>query len=168
MATNDNSNAPDRQTQAEQPAQAGQTEEQPRQQSAQPQPQPQLQLQSGTPPDASNTSTAPAAQFTAMSSAKPAPGTMKKGVYISALIYAEGYAAPTEDFNKSTIAIVKKLIGDCLDAPQDAVTLSLKSVDVQNDVEQDDGDTSGKDEPPKKGKSKASSTRKKSEEKFQF
>jgi hypothetical protein len=79
METNDKSEASDEQPSSEQSEQLA---------------RPQLQLQSGAPPDASSTSAAPASQFTAMSSAKPAPDTMKKGVYICALIYAEGYATP--------------------------------------------------------------------------
>jgi hypothetical protein len=72
---------------------------------------------------------------------QPATGTIKKGVYLSALIYVEGNQAPAEDFNSLSISVLKKNLNEFFATPHDGLTITLKSVDVRNDVEADDGES---------------------------
>jgi hypothetical protein len=97
----------------------------------------------------------------------PAPATMKKGIYLSALIYVEGFQAPADDFNSFSISLLKKHLNECFAAPHDGVAMTLKSVDVQNDVETEDSSESG-DAGEKKSAPSTDKGRKKKEEKFQF
>jgi len=64
---------------------------------------------------------------------------IRKGVYLSALIYVEGDQAPADDFNKLTTSTLKKVLGASFAAPQDGLTMTLKSVNVKNNVE-DEGE----------------------------
>ena len=110
-------------------------------------------------PAAEQPQTASSATSTDAQGASPSDDMIRKGVYLSALVYVEGYQKPPDDFNSTTITALKKMLNDCLASPPDGLTMKLKSVDVQNDVEQDDdggGDT------------KSVTPSKKKEEKFQF
>ena len=84
--------------------------------------------------------------------------TIKKGIYLSALVYVEGNQAPADDFNSLSISLLKKNLNAFFSTPHDGLTMSLKSVDVQNDVEVDDGG----------GDSATGTAGKKKEDKFQF
>ena len=86
---------------------------------------------------------------------------IRKGVYLSALIYVEGNQAPADDFNALSTSALKKNLSDFFASPHDGLTMTLKSVDVQNDVEADDGG------PQDSGETAAAGTKKKSD-KFQF
>jgi len=130
-----------------------------------PQPEQQPQAASGTtpaePPPASQPPTSDAQSQSATASSE----MVKKGVYLSALIYVEGYQKPPDDFNTTTVTALNKVLSDCLASPPDGLTMKLKSVDVQNDVEQDDegaSDKHGQEAPPQSAK------KSKQEEKFQF
>jgi hypothetical protein len=92
---------------------------------------------------------------TGVDAGQPATDTIKKGVYLSALIYVEGNQPPAEDFNSLSISALKKNLNQFFATPHDGLTMTLKSVDVQNDVEADDGES-------------GSAGGSKKEEKFQF
>jgi hypothetical protein len=64
---------------------------------------------------------------------------MHKGVYLSALIYVEGYQAPAGNFNDLTLSALKKNLGEYFTKPRDGLTMTLKSVNVKNNVE-DEGE----------------------------
>jgi hypothetical protein len=66
------------------------------------------------------------------------PATIRKGVYLSALIYVEGDQAPAEDFNGLTTSTLKKILGDLFSTPHDGLTFALKVVNVKNNVEDED------------------------------
>jgi hypothetical protein len=85
---------------------------------------------------------------------------MKKGIYLSALIYIEANAAPGDDFIAVTRPLLKKTLEEALSRPPEGFSMTLKGINVQNDVEQDD---SPRDEP-----AAAADGTKKKEEKFQF
>jgi hypothetical protein len=64
------------------------------------------------------------------------PATIRKGIYLSALIYVEGDQAPAENFNALAKAALKqRLTGKGVDGLQ----MTLKKVEEKTDVE-DDGD----------------------------
>src|SRR6476620_7016960 len=89
-----------------------------------PQPEQQPQAASGTTPVE-----APSARQPSTSDAQSATASdemIKKGVYLSALIYVEGYQKPPDDFNTTTITALKKVLSDCLASPPDGLTLKLK------------------------------------------
>ena len=109
---------------------------------------------------AASSAGAQAAQATAQASS-PGPATIRKGVYLSALIYVEGDQAPADDFNSLTISTLKKGLGDYFATPHDGLTMTLKSVNVQNNAE--DGSDSGDS-----GDSGDKKSGGKQEEKFQF
>lgn len=70
-----------------------------------------------------------------------APAIIRKGIYLSALIYIEGEQAPDENFNELAKAALKdKMAGD--NNPEYArLTIILKRVEEQTDVEEDEDET---------------------------
>lgn len=75
--------------------------------------------------------------------AQPAPGgndapTIRKGIYLSALIYAEGEQAAPEDFAATATAALKDALGEAFKTNPGGLNMTLKKVEVQNDVEQED------------------------------
>ncbi|MEO8287840.1 MAG: hypothetical protein ABI670_15535 [Chloroflexota bacterium] len=91
---------------------------------------------------------------------KPAKETMKKGIYLSALIYIEANAAPEDDFIATTRPLLKNILEEALSKPPEGYSMTLKEVNVQNDVEQDDS--------PQDRPAAAADGKQKKEEKFQF
>src|SRR5437762_8957375 len=67
------------------------------------------------------------------------PATIRKGIYLSALVYVEGDQAPASDF----MGPAKAALADALKGDHNGLSLTLKKVEVQNNVE-DDGDDSSK------------------------
>jgi hypothetical protein len=63
---------------------------------------------------------------------------MHKGVYLSALIYIEGYQPAQEDFAALATSALKKALGACLGDLQDKMTATLKSIDVRNNAEDEE------------------------------
>lgn len=61
------------------------------------------------------------------------PQAMKKGVYLSALVYIEGMQAPADDF----AALAKKTLSDALSGDHNGLTITLKNSHVENNVEDD-------------------------------
>lgn len=81
-----------------------------------------------------------------------APATPKavirKGIYVSALVYIEGDMAPADNFANPATDALKAALNDALKGNRGNFTMTLKKVEVQNDVEQAD-DAEGI---PKEGK----------------
>ena len=75
--------------------------------------------------------------------------TIKKGIYLSALIYVEGEQAAPADFDSVALEAVKKKLATAFEGEGD-LNMSVKKIVIKNDVEEEDQE----DE--------------KSEEKFQF
>ena len=74
---------------------------------------------------------------------------------------SEGNQAPADDFSALSTSTLKKNLSEFFATPHDGLTMTLKSVDVQNDVEADDGG------PQDNGQTAAADTKKKAD-KFQF
>jgi hypothetical protein len=70
---------------------------------------------------------------------KSAPA-IRKGVYLSALVYVEGEQAAPEDFAATATAALKDALSDPLKTNPDGLNITLKKVEVQNDVEQEETD----------------------------
>src|SRR5437879_9538013 len=73
-----------------------------------------------------------------------APATIHKGIYLSALIYIEGDQAPAENFNALAKAALKDRLAGKNSPEYAGLTMSLKKVEEQTDVE-DDGNGKGAD-----------------------
>jgi hypothetical protein len=86
---------------------------------------------------------------------------MRKGIYLSALIYIEGDQAPAENFAALSKDALKRALDGCLTGSHNDLTMSLKQISVQNDIE-DVENTDGGDEPA------AGKEAGKQEEKFEF
>jgi hypothetical protein len=111
-------------------------------------PPPQQAQAPPTPPaDQKTAEPAPAEQ------AKPA-NVIRKGIYLSALIYIEGDMPAPDDFISPTTKALKSVLVQALKGEHDGLNMTLKKVEVRNDIEQDDEEEAGNDS----GK----------EEKFQF
>jgi hypothetical protein len=67
---------------------------------------------------------------------KSAPA-IRKGVYLSALVYVEGDLPAPEDFTTPATSALKEVLGEAFKAKPGGLNLTLKKVDVQNDVEQE-------------------------------
>lgn len=81
---------------------------------------------------------------------------IRKGIYLSALIYIEGDQSAPEDFTTLTTSALKERLASAFEGEQDGLTMTLKKVEVVNDVEEDEEDSS----PEGEGEEE--------EEKFQF
>lgn len=93
--------------------------------------------------------TPPAEQKTAepapTEEAKPA-NVIRKGIYLSALIYVEGDMPAPDDFISPTTKALKSVLDMALKGEHDGLSMTLKRVEVQNDVEQDEeGEEEGED-----------------------
>jgi hypothetical protein len=78
--------------------------------------------------------------------------TIRKGIYLSALIYIEGDQPAPEDFTALTTSALKKRLASAFEGEQEGLTMTLKKVEVVNDVEEEDAEDKPQEE----------------EEKFQF
>ena len=65
---------------------------------------------------------------------------ISKAIYLSALIYIEGEQPPADDFMGMATAVLKETLGEALKGEHNGLTMSLKSVEVRNDIEEDDGE----------------------------
>jgi hypothetical protein len=73
------------------------------------------------------------------SEAKPS-NVIRKGIYLSALIYVEGDMPAPEDFISPTTKALKSVLEGALKGEHDGLSMTLKKVEVRNDVEQDEED----------------------------
>jgi hypothetical protein len=73
---------------------------------------------------------------------KPA-NVIRKGIYLSALIYVEGDMPAPDDFISSATNALKSVLDEALKGEHDGLSMTLKKVEVRNDVEQEDEE--GKD-----------------------
>jgi hypothetical protein len=85
----------------------------------------------------------------------PRPPVIRKGIYLSALIYIEGDQPAPEDFAALTISALKQVLNRCLQGEHDhqGLSMTLKRLEVRHDIEQN-----GEEEEGEEGR----------EEKFQF
>ena len=83
-------------------------------------------------------------------SQKPTPpeisASIRKGVYLSALIYVEGDLAASADFTSPATSALKDALTEALKSNPGGLNMTLKKVDVQNDVTQDSAEESGSTE----------------------
>ena len=77
-------------------------------------------------------------------SPKSAPETIRKGVYLSALIYVEGEQPPPDDFTRLATDALREALQAALEAKPSGLDMTLKGVEVQNDVEEDGEDEEDK------------------------
>jgi hypothetical protein len=66
--------------------------------------------------------------------------TMRKGIYLSALIWVEGDWPAARDFASPAKAAAKGALSQALEGEHDGLTLRLKSLEVRTDVEEDNGE----------------------------
>lgn len=64
--------------------------------------------------------------------------TIRKGIYLSALIYIEGDLAAADDFIGPATTTLKSVLNNALSGAHGGLTMTLKQVEVRNDVEQGD------------------------------
>ena len=78
--------------------------------------------------------------------------TIRKGIYLSALIYIEGDQPAPEDFAALVTSALEKRLATAFEGEQDGLAMTLKKVEVVNDIEEEDAEDKPEEE----------------EEKFQF
>jgi hypothetical protein len=66
--------------------------------------------------------------------------TMRKGIYLSALIWVEGDWPAASDFASPAKAAAKDALSKALEGEHDGLTMRLKGLEVRNDVEEDNGE----------------------------
>ena len=71
------------------------------------------------------------------SEAKPS-NVIRKGIYLSALIYVEGDMPAPDDFISPATKVLKSVLEDALKGEHDGLSMTLKKVEVRNDIEQDE------------------------------
>ncbi len=71
--------------------------------------------------------------------------TIRKGVYLSALIYVEGDRPPAQDFTREAKAALQQALAAALGDTPDGLTMSLKRIKTQNNVEDEEPDDEGHD-----------------------
>jgi hypothetical protein len=86
---------------------------------------------------------------------------MRKGVYLSALIWVAGEWPAARDFVGPAKAAVREALYEAFEEERDGLTLRLKGLEVRNDVEEDE-------EGAGEGDVKSEATGKREEEKFEF
>ncbi len=69
--------------------------------------------------------------------AKP-ENVIRKGLYLSALIYVEGDMPAPNDFISPATKALKSVLEQALKGEHEGLSMTLKKVEVQNDVEQDE------------------------------
>ena len=80
--------------------------------------------------------------------AKP-DNVIRKGIYLSALIYVEGDMPAPDDFISPTTKALTSVLDHALKGEHDGLSMTLKKVEVRNDIEQGDeeeANDSGKEE----------------------
>ncbi|HEY0072106.1 MAG TPA: hypothetical protein VGE04_19260 [Chloroflexia bacterium] len=73
---------------------------------------------------------------------KPA-NVIRKGIYLSALIYVEGDVPAPDDFISPATNALKSVLAEALKGEHDGLGMTLKKVEVRNDVEQEDEEAEG-------------------------
>ena len=63
--------------------------------------------------------------------------TIKKGIYLSALIYVEGEQVAPADFDAVALEAVKKKLATAFEGKGD-LSMSVKKIEVKNDIEGED------------------------------
>ena len=96
-----------------------------------------------TPPPQPEQAQAPAAAKQEQVEAAPASeakasNVIRKGIYLSALIYVEGDMPAPDDFISPATKALKSVLEDALKGEHDGLSMTLKKVEVRNDVEQED------------------------------
>ena len=86
-----------------------------------------------TPPDPANSAT------------QKTP-TIRKGIYLSALIYVEGDQPAPEDFTALATSALKKRLASAFEGEQDGLAMTLRKVEVVNDVEEEDAEDKPQEE----------------------
>lgn len=66
------------------------------------------------------------------------PPVIRKGIYLSALIYVEGDQAAPDDFAALSTSTLKKTLAEALKGERDGLSMRLKKIEVRNDVEVED------------------------------
>lgn len=86
--------------------------------------------------------TAPAAEEKPEQTTKGDDGeqTIRKGIYLSALIWVEGDWPAARDFTTPAKAAVRDAIENAFDGEHNGLTLKLRKLEVRTDVEEDDGE----------------------------
>lgn len=77
--------------------------------------------------------------------AKP-KNVIRKGIYLSALIYVEGDMPAPDDFIAPTTKAVRSALEEAVKGEHDGLTMTLKKVEVRNDIEQDAEEAEGAEE----------------------
>jgi hypothetical protein len=70
--------------------------------------------------------------------AQDSPATIRKGIYLSALIYVEGDQAPATDFATPAKAALRDALSNALKGDHGGLNMTLKKIEVRNDVEDED------------------------------
>jgi hypothetical protein len=92
---------------------------------------------------------------------------IRKGIYLSALIYVEGERPPRADFTREAKAALKDALQDALANVDDDLSMTLKGITVQNNIEGDEtGGETGEEAGEEAGEGADRTTR--GEEKFDF
>ncbi len=68
---------------------------------------------------------------------KKADKVIRKGIYLSALVYVEGEMPAPDDFMGPATKSLKSVLGEALKGEHSGLSMSLKKVVVRHDIEQD-------------------------------
>ncbi|HYP19425.1 MAG TPA: hypothetical protein VEY08_05070 [Chloroflexia bacterium] len=101
---------------------------------SQPKPPPEqehAQAPAAKPAEQKQTESAPADQ------AQPS-SLIRKGIYLSALVYLEGDMPAPDDFISPAKKALKSVLEEALKGEHDGLSMTLKKVEVRNDIEQDE------------------------------
>lgn len=71
---------------------------------------------------------------------KEEPKVIRKAIYLSALIYVEGDQPAPEDFAKLALSALEGVLTGALEGEHDGLQMALRSVEVRNDIEEDEED----------------------------
>lgn len=63
---------------------------------------------------------------------------IRKGIYLSALVYLEGDMPAPDDFISPAKKALKSVLEEALKGEHDGLSMTLKKVVVRNDIEQDE------------------------------
>jgi hypothetical protein len=77
--------------------------------------------------------------------AQDSPATIRKGIYLSALIYVEGDQAPASDFATPAKAALTDVLSKAIKGKHGGLTMTLKKIEVRNDVEDEEASDGGKE-----------------------
>lgn len=66
------------------------------------------------------------------------PPVIRKGIYLSALIYIEGDQPAPDDFAALTTSTLKQVLTETFKDDRGGLTLALKKIEPRHDIEEDD------------------------------